>query len=216
MDEVCIARAVVLGMAKELKLKTEKTYIPTAVSNRHVHLSETDIEKLFGRGYTLTEFKPLSQPGQFAAKETVEIKGPKGAIENVRILGPARGATQVEIFVADGFKLGIKPVLRMSGNIAGTPGAVLIGPAGAVTLNEGVIVAARHLHLSPEESEWIGLADGDVIAIRKPGDRAITIENIPVRCGKGHSLECHLDMEEANAGLITNGELLELVSVNRK
>ena len=215
MDKACIARAVVLSMAKELKTQTNRIYIPTAVSNRHVHLSERDIEKLFGSGYRLTEYRPLSQPGQYAAKETIDIKGPKGTITGVRILGPARGATQVEMFVADGYKLGIKPVVRMSGNIKGTPGATLIGPKGETVISEGVIVAARHLHVSPEQSEWIGLKNGDIISIRKDGARAITIENIPVRCGDGHSLECHLDMEEANAGQINNGELLELVSVKR-
>ncbi len=215
MDEVCIARAVTLSMAKELKMKTNQIYIPTAVSNRHVHLCEQDIEKLFGIGYQLTEYRPLSQPGQYAAKETIDIKGPKGTITGIRILGPARGATQVEMFIADGYKLGIKPVVRMSGNITGTPGATLIGPKGEVDIQEGVIVAARHLHLSPEESKWTGLNNGDIISIRKEGARAITIENIPVRCGDDHSLECHLDMEEANAGQISNGELLELVSVKR-
>ena len=215
MDDVCIARAVVLNIAEQLKRQKGETYIPTAVSNRHAHLSAGDIEALFGAGYRLTEFKPLSQPGQFAANEKIDLIGPKGTIKGVRILGPARGATQVEIFKADSYKLGVKPVLRMSGNIAGTPGIKIRGPKGEVSLKEGVIVAARHIHLSPEQSEWIGLKNGDVVSIRKPGTRAITLENIPVRCGEGHSLECHLDMEEANAGWISNGDLLELTDIKK-
>jgi len=215
MDDVCVARAVVLNIAEQLKKQKGQTYIPTAVSNRHAHLSAGDIEALFGAGYRLTEFKPLSQPGQFAANEKIDLIGPKGTIKGVRILGPARGATQVEIFKADSYKLGVKPVLRMSGNIAGTPGIKIRGPKGEVSLKEGVIVAARHIHLSPEQSEWIGLKNGDVVSIRKPGTRAITLENIPVRCGEGHSLECHLDMEEANAGWISNGDLLELTDIKK-
>ena len=215
MDDVCVARAVVLNIAEQLKKQKGQTYIPTAVSNRHAHLSAGDIEALFGAGYRLTEFKPLSQPGQFAANEKIDLIGPKGTIKGVRILGPARRATQVEIFKADSYKLGVKPVLRMSGNIAGTPGIKIRGPKGEVSLKEGVIVAARHIHLSPEQSEWIGLKNGDVVSIRKPGTRAITLENIPVRCGEGHSLECHLDMEEANAGWISNGDLLELTDIKK-
>jgi len=215
MDEQCISRLITLKVVRQLFEKTNKRYIPTAGSNRHVHLSREDIDKLFGDGYELEVFKLLSQPGQYAAKEKVDIVGPKGTIKGVRILGPARKLSQVEIFYGDSYKLGIKPVIKMSGDISGTPGAKITGPKGEVVLSQGVIVAARHLHISPEESEWFGLENGDIISVRKTGDRALVIENIPVRCGEGHSLEIHLDIEEANAGMIKNGDLLELVNIIR-
>ncbi|MEN6635465.1 MAG: PduL/EutD family phosphate acyltransferase, partial [Clostridiaceae bacterium] len=160
--------------------------------------------------------RALSQPGQFAASETVTIAGPKGRIDQVRVLGPTRGKTQVEILTADAFRLGIAPVVRISGDIEGTPGATVIGPSGTVELTSGVIVAMRHVHISVEQASWLGLQNGDLASIRKDGVRALVFENVPVRCGEGHSLELHLDLEEANAGGIKNGELLEIVGIVRK
>ncbi len=122
--------------------------LPIALSNRHVHLSQADIETLFGAGHELTHFKPLSQPGQYACEEKVDLVGPKGTIKGVRVLGPARPNTQVEISLADGFALGVKAPIKESGDIAGTPGVKLVGPAGEVELAEGVIVASRHIHMS--------------------------------------------------------------------
>ncbi|WP_343009230.1 PduL/EutD family phosphate acyltransferase, partial [Blautia obeum] len=119
--------------------------LPIALSNRHVHLSQADIETLFGAGHKLVEFKPLSQPGQYACEEKVDLVGPKGTIKGVRVLGPARPSTQVEISLADGFALGVKAPIKESGDIAGTPGVKLVGPAGEVELTEGVIVASRHI-----------------------------------------------------------------------
>lgn len=216
MDKACIARMVCLNLVKSIFKEYDKRYIPVAGSNRHIHLCKQDIEKLFGQNYSLNEHRPLSQPNQYAAKEQVTIKGPKGSISDVRVLGPARKETQVEIFYADSFKIGVKPVMRVSGDIEGTPGIKIIGPAGEATLKNGVIVAARHLHISPEQSEWMGIENGDIISVKKEGKRALIIENIPVRCGEGHSLELHLDLEEANAGFIKNGDLLELVSIKQR
>ena len=213
MDKQCVARIVSLRVVEEIYKETNKRFIPAAASNRHMHLAREEIDRLFGAGYKLNEFKPLSQPGQYAAKETVDIAGPKGTIKGVRVLGPERKETQVEIFYADSYKLGIKPVIKMSGDIFGTPGAKLIGPNGEAELTSGVIVAARHMHISNEQSNWFGLKNGDIISVRKDGARALVLENIPVRCGEGHSLELHLDIEEANAGVIKNGDLLELVDI---
>ena len=213
MDKQCVARIVSLRVVEEIYKETNKRFIPAAASNRLMHLAREEIDRLFGAGYKLNEFKPLSQPGQYAAKETVDIAGPKGTIKGVRVLGPERKETQVEIFYADSYKLGIKPVIKMSGDIFGTPGAKLIGPNGEAELTSGVIVAARHLHISNEQSNWFGLKNGDIISVRKDGARALVLENIPVRCGEGHSLELHLDIEEANAGVIKNGDLLELVDI---
>ena len=185
-------------------------YVPAAVSNRHVHLSVEDAEKLFGKGYVLTPIKALSQPGQFVCNEKITLAGPKGTIQGVRVLGPFRNDTQVEISITDSFVLGIPPVIRMSGSLDKTPGARLIGPEGQVLLQKGVIVSARHLHISDEEAAWYGVKNGDTVSVKKTGAREITFEGVLVRAGKGHSLELHLDTDEANAAGIKNGELLML------
>ena len=219
--EATTERAVVQRLVTERIVKTAyeqtgKRFVPAAGSNRHIHVSAQDLETLFGKGYALKPERALSQPGQFAASETVTIAGPKGRIDQVRVLGPARGKTQVEILTADAFRLGIAPVVRLSGDIEGTPGATVIGPSGTVELTSGVIVAMRHVHISVEQASWLGLQNGDLASIRKDGIRALVFENVPVRCGEGHSLELHLDLEEANAGGIKNGELLEIVGIVRK
>jgi putative phosphotransacetylase len=211
-----VQRLVTERIVKSAYEETKKCYVPAAGSNRHIHVSAQDLETLFGKGYALKPERALSQPGQFAAAEMVSIVGPKGRIDQVRVLGPARGKTQVEILTADAFKLGISPVVRISGDIEGTPGATVIGPAGSVTLACGVIVAMRHVHISTEQAAWLELQNGDLVSIRKDGVRALVFENVPVRCGEGHNLELHLDLEEANAGGIKNGELLEILNVVRK
>lgn len=216
MERVDVQRLVTQRIIKTAYEQTGKRFVPAASSNRHIHVSAQDLEALFGKGYALTPERALSQPGQFAAKETVSIAGAKGRIDQVRVLGPARGKTQVEILLADAFKLGLPPVVRISGDIEGTPGAVLIGPAGSVEIPSGVIVAMRHVHISAEQAAWLGLQNGDRVSIRKDGARALVFENVPVRCGEGHDLELHLDLEEANAGGIKGGELLEIVDIVRK
>ena len=216
MDRAEVQRLVTERIVKTAYEKTGKRFVPAAGSNRHIHVSAQDLEALFGRGYALKPERALSQPSQYAAGETVSIAGPKGKIDQVRVLGPARGKTQVEILTTDAFRLGISPVVRLSGDIEGTPGATIIGPAGSVELSSGVIVAMRHVHISPEQAAWLGLQNGDLVSIRKDGVRALVFEGVPVRCGEGHNLELHLDLEEANAGSIKNGELLEIVSVVKK
>ena len=215
-ERAVVQRLVTERIVKSAYEQTGKRFVPAAGSNRHIHVSAQDLETLFGKGYALKPERALSQPGQFAASETVTIAGPKGRIDQVRVLGPARGKTQVEILTADAFRLGVSPVVRISGDIEGTPGATIIGPSGTVELNSGVIVAMRHVHISVEQASWLGLQNGDIASIRKDGIRALVFENVPVRCGEGHSLELHLDLEEANAGGIKNGELLEIVGIVRK
>jgi len=201
-----IKNELLCGLARQ-----GKRYVPAAVSGRHVHLCEEHIRILFGSGYALCSAKPLSQPGQFACEETVSLQGPKGTIEKVRVLAPARKETQVEISVTDSFQLGIKPVVRMSGDVAGSPGCTITGPAGRVELGQGVIVSKRHLHMSVEQAKAYGLKDGDVISVRCEGARGIILENIAVRSGDAHDLEVHLDTDEANAAMMKNGDLLEIV-----
>jgi putative phosphotransacetylase len=187
-------------------------YVPVAVSARHVHLSRKDFETLFGPGVSMTRLKDLSQPGQFASEQTVEVAGPKGSFKKVRVLGPERNETQVEISVTDSFTLGLKPEIRMSGNTAGTPGCTLTGPAGTVELSRGVIVAARHVHMSEEQAAVYGVKDGDVIAVKTPAPREALVGGIVVRCGRGHDLEVHLDTDEANGNGILCGTILEAVA----
>lgn len=173
--------------------------IPVGVSNRHVHLSQEDLEALFGKGYELTNMKELSQPGQFACMETLTICGPKGAIEKVRILGPVRKQTQVEILAADSFKLGKKAQPKMSGELSGTPGITLVGPKGSVETKEGVIVAQRHIHMSPSDALKFGVHDGQEVSIKTEGIRGGVFDHVAIRVTDTSSLECHLDTEEANA-----------------
>lgn len=173
--------------------------IPVGVSNRHVHLSQEDLDSLFGKGYELTNMKELSQPGQYACKETVTVCGPKGAIEKVRILGPVRKQTQVEILAADSFKLGKKAEPKMSGDLAGTPGITLVGPKGSVETKEGLIIAQRHIHMSSSDALKFGVHDGQTVSIRTEGIRGGTFDHVAIRVTDTSSLECHLDTEEANA-----------------
>lgn len=186
-------------------------YLPVAVSARHVHLSRQDFETIFGKGASMTHYKDLSQPGQFACAETVEVCGPKGSFAKVRVLGPERSSSQVEIAVSDSFVLGINPVIRMSGDTAGTPGCILKGPAGTVELKEGVIVAARHVHMSDEQAAAYGVKDGDSVAVKTSVPREGLIGGVVVRCGKGFDLEVHLDTDEANGNGILRGTILEAV-----
>lgn len=188
-----------------------RRYVPAAVSNRHIHLCREDLETLFGKDYRLSPLKPLVQPGQYAAKETVTIEGPKGSIENVRVLGPVRKNTQVEISFTDSYKLGLLPPIRNSGEIKSTPGCRIVSAFGNVALERGVILSARHLHISPEQAEAFHVKDNQVVRLKMDGVRALIFENVLVRCGTEHFLEFHLDTDEANAAGIRNGDLLELL-----
>lgn len=173
--------------------------IPVGVSNRHVHLSQSDLDALFGAGYELTKMKDLSQPGQYACKETVTVCGPKGAIEKVRILGPVRGKTQVEILAGDCFKLGVKAPAKLSGDLDGTPGVTLVGPKGSVQTKSGLMAAQRHIHMLPEDAARFGVHDGQNVSLEVDGLRGGILKNTIVRVTPNSGLECHIDTEEANA-----------------
>lgn len=185
--------------------------VPVGVSARHVHLTQEHIEALFGEGYQLTEFKPLSQPGQFAANEQVAVVGSKGQFDKVRILGPARPASQVEISRTDSFAIGVKAPVRESGKIDGTPGVKLVGPKGEIELEQGVIVAARHIHFhTSEAAEW-GIKDQDLLKVRFSGERGVVFENVIARVSDSFKLDMHIDTDEANAAGIKNGDTAEIV-----
>ncbi|KKX53767.1 MULTISPECIES: phosphate propanoyltransferase [Brevibacillus] len=190
--------------------------IPVGVSNRHVHLSQEDVEQLFGPDYQLTPMRPLSQPGQFAAEETVTLLGPKGLIRGVRILGPARGASQVEISKTDGYQLGVHPPIRLSGSIDGTPGITLIGPAGCVVLKQGVIVAKRHVHMSSDDAAAFDVKQGDSLILRLSGERSIIFPDVAVRIDPAFALDLHIDQDEANAANLRTGDEMEVIGKNGK
>ncbi|MDR0563960.1 MAG: phosphate propanoyltransferase, partial [Azoarcus sp.] len=173
--------------------------VPIGISNRHVHLSEHALTVLFGEGYKLTPYRYLVQPGQYAAEEQIEVHGPKGSFKKVRIIGPTRPHTQVELSVTDTRVLGIDPHVRESGKLHETPGVKLIGPKGEVELEFGAIAALRHLHLSAEEAVEAGLKDKDLVDIKVYGTRPLTFEDVLVRAGDGHAREFHIDTDEANA-----------------
>jgi putative phosphotransacetylase len=187
--------------------------VRVGISNRHVHLSESDARTLFG-GAALSVARSLTQPGQFAAGETVAVQGPKGNIENVRVVGPARTETQLEIALSDAAVLGVAPPVAASGSLADSIGGVsLVGPAGRVELRRGVIVAARHLHLSPGDAKRWGLRDGDRLDVRcGVGARAATLHDVIVRSGEGHATELHLDGDEARAVGVTTGDTATVVA----
>jgi len=201
-------KAIVDKIVGEIKGEGD---IPVGVSNRHIHLSREHVDILFGKDYKLTPIKDLSQPGQFACKEQVTIVGPKGKLERVRVLEPERKDTQVEIALTDSFALGIRPPVRMSGKVAGSPGCTLVGPAGQAEIAQGVIVAARHMHISPEQAKFYGLQDGQVVRLRSEGERAVVFENVVVRAGNGHDFEVHLDTDEANALAMTGSPMMEVL-----
>lgn len=173
--------------------------IPVGVSNRHIHLSQTDLNTLFGEGYQLTKIKDLSQPGQYACKEVVTICGPKGAIEKVRVLGPVRSKSQIEVLAGDSFKLGAPAQPRISGDLAGTAGITIVGPRGSVQTSEGLIVAQRHIHMTPADAQRLGVQDGEIVCIKVEGPRGGIYSNVAIRANDASALECHLDTEEANA-----------------
>lgn len=192
----------------------DSIWIPVGVSNRHVHLSPQDVDKLFGTGYSLTPMRPLTQPGQFAAQEQVSLLGPKGVIQGVRILGPARGESQVEISRTDGFQLGIHPPIRISGDTEGTPGLTIVGPKGCVTLGKGAIIAKCHVHLSVEEAASLGVKQGDSLILQTAGERSLSFLDVPVRVDRRFALDFHIDMDEANAANLNTGDRVRIIGKN--
>ncbi|NLI22756.1 MAG: phosphate propanoyltransferase [Clostridiales bacterium] len=213
MNEKELQGAVLRIVLTELARAGER-FVPVNSSNRHVHLSQADVERLFGAGYRLTRLRDLEQPDQYACNETVTLQCEKGSL-SLRVVGPARKETQIELSYTDCYKLGVPPVLRMSGDTTGSPGCTLVNGECRVALDHGVIIAARHLHMSPAEAEGFGLRDGDVVALQVDGPRATVLENLVVRSGEAHSLEAHIDKDEANACGLRDGQLCRILCVPR-
>jgi len=185
--------------------------IPVGLSNKHLHLSKEHLDILFGEGYELTKFKDLSQPGQFAANEKVDVVGPKGTLKGIRVLGPTRKETQVEISLTDSFVLGVNPPVRDSGDLIDSPGAKIVGPNGEVVIEKGIIAASRHIHMHTSDAEKFGVADKDVVSVRVGGKRGLVFENVIARVNPEYALELHLDIDEGNAAGLKNGATVELV-----
>lgn len=191
----------------------ENFRIPIGVSNRHVHVSRVDLDRLYGKDYALTRKSELGQPGQFAANETVTLQGPKGTFEHVRILGPVRSQSQVEISKTDSFRLGVKAPIALSGHLQGTPGITLIGPRGTVDLPCGVIIAKRHIHMTPAQAAARHLKDGQIVDVETFGERRGILGDVIIRVSDTAGLEMHIDVDEANACSLSNHDYVMICSV---
>lgn len=181
------------------KLRRASKPVICNVSNRHVHITRENFSALFGQTYAMRKLKDLMQPGEFASKELIEIAGPRGSIKKVRILGPFRKYTQVEISRTDSFKLGVSAPVKESGKIIGSSPIKLIGPAGEIELKEGCLVAVRHMHMTPADAKELELKDGETVRIEINGKRGGIMGDTLVRVSPKYALECHIDTDEANA-----------------
>ena len=219
-EERMIARKTLHAMGRvrtpEEARMLQSRPVPISVSVRHVHLSQSDFETLFGRGKTMTPRSELSQPGQFACVETVNLVGPKGKVNGVRLLGPPRRESQVEISRTEEFQLGIDAPIRESGDLEGTPGIVIEGDAGTVRIEKGVICAKRHIHMSPEDALGFGLRNRDVVRVRVPGERELIFGDVTVRVDPNYRLDMHLDTDEANAAEISGGAVGFIESIQHR
>lgn len=210
-NEIAVVTRMILESIEKGKTSSRGYMVPIGVSARHIHLTQQDVETLFGAGYRLTKKKDL-MGGQFASNELVTIVGLKlRAIENVRILGPVRNASQVEISATDAIKLGIKAPIRESGNIAGSAPIAVVGPKGAIYLKEGCIVAKRHIHMSPEDARQAVVSDGQIVSVKVDNERGTVFNNVQIRVHPSFTLEMHIDTDEANAAKIATGQLAEIV-----
>jgi len=213
MDEVeRIAREVLRRIQGDAPASSTGPAIPVAVSARHVHIARGMLDALFGPAFQLTKLRDLGQPGEFASGETVTVVGRSmKALEGVRILGPIRTYTQIELARTDAVRLGVDPPVRASGDLAGSEPITLVGPAGAVALREGAIRATRHIHMTERDALVHRVKDGDSVRVRLPGVRALTFENVVVRVGKAAALEFHLDTDDANAADVRPPALVEII-----
>ena len=206
-----ITRMVLESIQKQEASSENGYVVPVGVSARHIHLTQEHVEALFGEGYQLTKKKGL-MGGQFASNETVTIVGLKlRAIENVRILGPVRSKSQEEISATDALRLGVKAPIRESGNIAGSAAIAVVGPKGAIYLNEGCIVAKRHIHMAPQDAMAAGVHDGDIVSVKADNERGTTFNNVQIRVDDSFTLEMHIDTDEANAAKIATGDTVRII-----
>ena len=200
--------AVVEAVVRELK---DRMMVEVEASGRHVHLCREDVERLFGRGYRLTKVRDLSQPGQYVCKERVSLTGPKGTIHNVVILGPERKETQAEISMTDSLVLGIRPPVRLSGDIAGTPGITITNGDRQIVTDKGVIIAKRHMHITPEDAARLHVNDKEALKIKVYGSRPVIFEDTIARVSSEFQTYVHIDYDEANACGFEKGTFCRIV-----
>lgn len=207
------AAAIAAAVAKAIKSSEQDSVkVPVGISNRHIHLTREHIDVLFGKAYQLQPLKELSQPGQYACKEVLTIVGPSlRPIEKVRVLGPERSASQVEISRTDSYLLKVKPPVRESGAVKASAPITIIGPCGVVSLKEGCIIANRHVHMSEEDGVKFGIKDGDYVTVDADGERRTRFYDVQVRVSKKFRLEMHLDTDDANAAGLHNGDTVSVV-----
>ena len=207
-----ITKMVLEAVEKQKSSEKEPGYlVPVGVSARHIHLTQEHVEALFGPGYQLTKKKEL-MGGQFASNETVTIVGLKlRAIENVRILGPVRSKSQVEVSATDAIKLGVKAPIRESGNVAGSAPIAVVGPKGAIYLNEGNCPEKRNIHIPPKDAMAAGVHDGDVVSVQAENERGTVFNHVQIRVDDSFTLEMHIDTDEANAAKIATGQTVRII-----
>lgn len=202
---------MVLQTISRMEEKSNGYQVPVGVSARHIHLTQEHVETLFGEGYHLTKKKDL-MGGQYACNETVTVVGLKlRAIENVRVLGPVRKASQLEISATDAMKLGIAAPIRESGNVAGSAPVAVVGPGGVIYLKEGCIIAMRHIHMSPADAAAAGVKDGDIVSVKADNERGTIFNQVKIRVSDSFTLEMHIDTDEANASKIKTGDMVTIV-----
>ena len=197
------------NIQKLVEAVMDAVFLPLEASGRHVHVTREQAMQLFG--HELTPQRPLSQPGQYLAQERVTVRGPKGAFENVAVLGPERKQAQVEVSLTDARTLGLQVPVRLSGDVANSPGALLVGPKGQVRLEQGVIAAKRHIHMQPQTASRMGVRDGQSVKLRTYTRRPVVLEDVMVRVSEDFANFAHLDYDEANACGFENGDLGRIV-----
>ena len=212
-----VIEEIVINTVKKLMAeKDAPNRVPLGVSNKHLHLTQEHVEILFGKGHQLTNMKDVKQPGQFACEECVKIIGPKGEFPKVRVLGPARNETQIELSMTDARTLGVNVPIRESGKLEGTPGLILEGPCGRVELDHGAIAALRHIHMTPDIAEQLGLKDGDCVGVESSGLRPTLFRDVLVRVSPKYAYDMHIDTDEANAAGLKNNDILKIVKKQEK
>lgn len=201
----------VMTALKDISSGDDKV-IKAAVSARHIHLTREHIDILFGKGYKLTWFKDLNQIGQFAANEKVTLVGKKGrTLEGIRILGPERKETQIELAKSDARVLSLNPPVRSSGDLEGTPGITIVGPEGSITIDKGCIIADRHIHFTPEDAEYFNVKDNEKLSVKIGGEKGGIMYNVTAKVREDFYLEMHIDTDDANAFMINNGDKIEIL-----
>lgn len=208
-----ITRAVIEELQQQniLDVQLNKNLVPVSISARHIHLQQEHVDLLFGKGYKLTKYKDISQPGQYSCNEKVTLKGPRGMIENVRVLYPIREQTQVEVAASDARRLGIAPPVRKSGDLKGSAPITIIGPKSSVMLKEGCIIADRHIHMTPEDAKNFGVQNGQKVSVKVAGPKGGIMDQVTIRVKETYALDMHIDVDDANAFGIQGNELLKII-----